>query len=71
MTICADPMKPDLPPGSAPAKGLADKSPMHVFANPKRFLSLAQWLTPLLLVSGVVLQAERWHGGCSWSRPTD
>ena len=28
---------------------------MHGFANPKRFLSLAQWLTPLLLGSGVVL----------------
>ncbi len=28
---------------------------MHGFANPKRFLSLAQWLTPLLLVSGLVL----------------
>lgn len=28
---------------------------MHGFANPKRFLSLAKWLTPLLLVSGVVL----------------
>ena len=28
---------------------------MHGFANPKRFLSLARWLTPLLLVSGLVL----------------
>ncbi len=28
---------------------------MHGFANPKRFLSLARWLTPLLLVGGVVL----------------
>lgn len=28
---------------------------MHGFANPKRFLSLAQWLTPLLLVSGLAL----------------
>lgn len=30
---------------------------MHGFANPKRFLSLARWLTPLLLVSGLVLAA--------------
>lgn len=30
---------------------------MHGFANPKRFLSLARWLTPLLLVGGVVLTA--------------
>lgn len=28
---------------------------MHAFANPKRFLSLASWLTPLLLLSGIVL----------------
>lgn len=28
---------------------------MHGFANPKRFLSLARWLTPLLLVGGLVL----------------
>lgn len=28
---------------------------MHGFANPKRFLSLAQWLTPLLLAGGLVL----------------
>lgn len=28
---------------------------MHGFANPTRFLSLASWLTPLLLVSGLVL----------------
>ena len=30
---------------------------MHGFANPKRFLSLARWLTPLLLASGLVLTA--------------
>ncbi len=30
---------------------------MHGFANPKRFLSLASWLTPLLLSGGVVLTA--------------
>ena len=28
---------------------------MHGFANPKRFLSLARWLTPSLLVSGLAL----------------
>ena len=28
---------------------------MHGFANPKRFLALASWLTPLLLASGLVL----------------
>ena len=28
---------------------------MHGFANPKRFLSLARWLTPLLLVSGLAV----------------
>lgn len=30
---------------------------MHAFANPARFLRLAKWLTPLLLVSGLVLSA--------------
>ena len=30
---------------------------MHGFANPKRFLALASWLTPLLLVGGLVLTA--------------
>lgn len=28
---------------------------MHGFANPARFLRLAKWLTPLLLVGGIVL----------------
>lgn len=36
---------------------------MHAFANPKRFLSLASWLTPLLLVSGLVVTAgSLWWG---------
>ncbi|MEE1877503.1 heme ABC transporter permease CcmC [Altererythrobacter litoralis] len=35
---------------------------MHGFANPTRFLKLANWLTPLLLVSGMVLVA----GGLWW-----
>ncbi|MBT8388410.1 MAG: heme ABC transporter permease CcmC [Altererythrobacter sp.] len=30
---------------------------MHGFANPSRFLKLAKWLTPLLLLSGLVLVA--------------
>ena len=30
---------------------------MHGFANPARFLRLARWLTPLMLVSGLVLVA--------------
>ncbi len=30
---------------------------MHGFANPRRFLTLARWLTPLLLVSGTVIAA--------------
>ncbi len=30
---------------------------MHGFANPTRFLKLAAWLTPLLLLSGLVLVA--------------
>lgn len=28
---------------------------MHIYANPRRFLSLAQWLTPLLWWSGLAL----------------
>ncbi len=30
---------------------------MHAFANPKRFLSLASWLTPLFFVGGLVIIA--------------
>ncbi|MGB3739697.1 MAG: heme ABC transporter permease CcmC [Pontixanthobacter sp.] len=30
---------------------------MHGFANPRRFLSIARWLTPLLLGSGLFLSA--------------
>ncbi|NTZ42386.1 cytochrome c biogenesis protein CcsA [Altererythrobacter sp. SALINAS58] len=30
---------------------------MHGFANPKRFLSLARWLTPLFMLSGLLLAA--------------
>ena len=28
---------------------------MHGFANPARFLRLARWLTPLLLIAGLAL----------------
>ena len=30
---------------------------MHAFANPKRFLSLARWLTPVLLLAGLAIAA--------------
>lgn len=35
---------------------------MHGFANPTRFLELARWLTPLLLLSGLALTA----GALAW-----
>ena len=35
---------------------------MHIYANPKRFLSLAQWLTPLLFWSGLALSL----GAIAW-----
>ena len=35
---------------------------MHGFANPKRFLSLARWLTPLTLTAGLLLSA----GALAW-----
>src|SRR3546814_15009785 len=35
---------------------------MHGFANPRRVLSLASWLTPALLVSGLLLTA----GALAW-----
>jgi len=35
---------------------------MHGFANPKRFLSLARWLTPLLLVGGLIMAG----GALAW-----
>ena len=35
---------------------------MHGFANPARFLRLARWLTPLLVVGGLVLAA----GAMAW-----
>ena len=30
---------------------------MHGFANPKRFLALAGWLTPAVLIAGIILTA--------------
>ncbi|MEL7317387.1 MAG: cytochrome c biogenesis protein CcsA, partial [Pseudomonadota bacterium] len=30
---------------------------MHIYANPKRFLALANWLTPTLFISGLALVA--------------
>ena len=35
---------------------------MHGFANPARFLRIARWLTPLLLLSGLVLAG----GALAW-----
>ena len=35
---------------------------MHGYANPKRFLSLASWLTPTLLLSGLVITG----GALAW-----
>ncbi|MBV8911454.1 MAG: heme ABC transporter permease, partial [Acetobacteraceae bacterium] len=35
---------------------------MHGFANPARFLRLARWLTPALLLSGLLLTA----GALAW-----
>ncbi len=42
---------------------------MHGFANPKRFLALASWLTPLLLASGLVLTAAALFWGFSQVPP--
>ena len=42
---------------------------MHGFANPKRFLGLAGWLTPLLLVSGLVLTAGALYWGLALVPP--
>ena len=35
---------------------------MHGFANPKRFLALARWLTPLCLIAGLALTG----GALAW-----
>ena len=35
---------------------------MHYFANPTRFLSIARWLTPVLLLGGLLLSAA----GLAW-----
>ena len=43
---------------------------MHGFANPARFLRLARWLTPLLLVSGMVLATGALAWGL-WRVPPD
>ncbi|MEZ5695277.1 MAG: heme ABC transporter permease CcmC [Sphingomonadaceae bacterium] len=40
---------------------------MHGFANPKRFLSLARWLTPALLLSGIVIVAATTAYGLFWA----
>ena len=35
---------------------------MHGFANPARFLRIARWLTPLTLLSGLILAG----GALAW-----
>ena len=42
---------------------------MHGFANPKRFLSLARWLTPSLLIGGIVLTAVALVWGLYFTPP--
>ncbi|MDT0576581.1 heme ABC transporter permease CcmC [Croceicoccus sp. F390] len=43
---------------------------MHGFANPARFLRMARWLTPLLLVAGLVLTAVAMFWGV-FATPAD
>ncbi|AKM10585.1 heme ABC transporter permease CcmC [Croceicoccus naphthovorans] len=43
---------------------------MHGFANPARFLRFARWLTPLLLVSGLLLTGAALTWGL-WFAPAD
>lgn len=42
---------------------------MHAFANPKRFLSLASWLTPLLMFSGLAIAAGALFWGLFYVPP--
>lgn len=42
---------------------------MHAYANPKRFLTIARWLTPLLLVSGLVLSGGSLFYGMTSVQP--
>ena len=42
---------------------------MHAYANPKRFLTIARWLTPLLLVSGLVLSGGALFYGMTSVQP--
>lgn len=43
---------------------------MHGFANPARFLRIARWLTPLLLLSGIVITGAALAWGL-WRVPPD
>ena len=43
---------------------------MHAFANPARFLRIARWLTPLLLLTGMVLTGVALAIGL-WNVPPD
>ena len=42
--------------------GGAGSATMHIYANPTRFLGIAKWLTPALLVSGLLLAT----GAVAW-----
>lgn len=42
---------------------------MHALANPKRFLALAGWLTPLLLVGGLLVTAAALYWGLTQVPP--
>lgn len=44
---------------------------MHGFANPARFLRIARWLTPVLLLSGLVLVAASVIWGLGGAVPPD
>ncbi|VVT18308.1 heme ABC transporter permease CcmC [Erythrobacter sp. EC-HK427] len=42
---------------------------MHLYANPKRFLSIANWLTPILLVGGLLVTGAALLWGFTQSPP--
>ena len=42
---------------------------MHLYANPKRFLSIARWLTPALLLGGVLVTSGALIWGFTQSPP--
>ncbi len=42
---------------------------MHAYANPARFLRIARWLTPLLLIAGMALAGAALAWGLFWVPP--